>query len=80
MESSCLVLACLQRDGRQKRRGCGGESKGRYMGKKTKREGGSSWAYRLVKFFSVFTRCWGSVFLYVYGVLAGMGHGVRLVR
>ena len=34
----------------------------------------------LEKCFSVFTRCSRSVFLYVYGVLAGMGHGVLLVR
>ena len=29
--------------------------------------------------FLIFTRCSGSVFLYVYGVLAGKGHGVLLV-
>ena len=34
----------------------------------------------LEKYFSVFTRCSRSVFLYVYGVLAGMGHNVLLVR
>ena len=34
----------------------------------------------LKKYFLVFTRCLRSVFLYLYGVLEGKGHGVLLVR
>ena len=72
-------FACSETEGKN---GEGGAEKG----------GGGTWRRKqseraqvqgrsiLEKFFSVITRCSGSSFPYIYGVLAGMGHGVLLVR
>ena len=49
------------------------------MEKKTKREGASSGAYRLRKIFFGFYALLAERFFYIYGVLAGMGHGILLV-
>ena len=44
VSSSLAFLACLQRDGGQKRREWGGGGRGRYMEETPKREGASSGA------------------------------------
>ena len=84
MASSLLevVLTCFACSETEGKNGEGGAEKGR----------GGTWRRKqserarvlgrsvLEKCFSVFTCCSRSVFLYVYGVLAGMGHGILLVR